>query len=158
MPEAERDAVFADFLRRYSERMTGRAADCLAPLAERTPIDDLPDDGCRAALLESRHVHVDPDGWVYPGTCAGIVFGRAGAEAPLDQVLASWRPDTSPLIARLGSGGPKQLLADAGQHGFRPDPAGYAGRCHLCWSVRRRLVRAGVGGDHLKPESLYAAP
>jgi len=137
--------------------MTGRAAECLAPLANRTPIDDLPDGGCREALLESRHVHVDPEGWVYPGTCAGIVFGHATADAPLDAVLEAWRPAVSPLIARLVSGGPKRLVADAAQHGFRPDSGGYAGKCHLCWSVRRRLVEAGIGGDELKPEPLYAA-
>ena len=157
MTEDERRGVFADFLGRYPERMTGRAAECLAPRANRTPIDDLPDGDCREALLESRHVHVDPEGWVYPGTCAGIVFGRATADTPLDAVLAAWRPAASPLIARLVSGGPKRLVPAAAQHGFRPDSGGYAGKCHLCWSVRRRLVEAGVGGDALKPEPLYAA-
>jgi len=158
MPEAGRQALFAAFLRRYPERMTGRAADCLAPLAARTPIDALPDDDCRSALLESRHVHVDPDGWVYPGTCAGIVFGRATADVPLDEVLAAWRPHGSPVIAQLVAGGPKRLLAQAAEGGFRPDAGGYAGPCHLCWAVRRHLVERGAGGDDLKPEWLYAAP
>ena len=158
LPEGGRRTLFARFLRRYPERMTGRAADGLAPLAERTPIDALPDDGCRAAVLESGHVHVDPDGWVYPGTCAGIVFGRATADVPLDDLLGAWRLAVSPLIAHLVAGGPKRLLALAAEHGFRLDAEGYAGTCHLCWSVRRHLVATGGGGDDLQPEWLYAAP
>ncbi|HUS44644.1 MAG TPA: radical SAM protein [Phycisphaerae bacterium] len=157
LPEGERQAFFARFLRHYPERMAGRAARCLAPLAERTPIDALPDDGCRAAVLESGRIHVDPDGWVYPGTCAGIALGRATADVPLDDLLGAWRLDVSPLIARLVAGGPKRLLPDAANGGFRPDPAGYAGTCHLCWSVRRHLVEAGGGGDDLQPEWVYAA-
>lgn len=157
MAEDCRCALFADFLGRYGERMTGRAAEHLAPLAPRTALEDLPDDGCRDALLGSRHVHVDPDGWVYPGTCAGIVFGRATAEEPLDDLLCGWRVAASPLVARLVDGGPKRLLPDARRHGFRPDPRGYAGKCHLCWLLRSHLVRAGAGTEELKPETLYAA-
>ena len=155
MPQDERRTLFADFLRRYPERMTGRAAELLAPLAPRRRIGELPDEGCRSALLESRHVHVDPRGWINPGTCAGIVFGRATADQPLDGVLASGRLDRSPLIALLVEGGPKRLLAEANRHGFEVDPQGYAGKCHLCWAVRSHLVRAGQGGDELGPQALY---
>lgn len=156
MPEDERQTLFADFLRRRPERMTGRAADCLAPLLAPAPVDALPDDGCRVALLESGHVHVDPDGWVYPGTCAGIVLGRATAESPLDELVGAWRLDRSPLVEHLVSGGPKRLLSAAAEQGFRPRARGYAGTCHLCWQVRRHLVEAGVGGGELQPTWLYA--
>ena len=156
MAEPERLALFAEFLGRYRERMTGRAARHLAPLAARTPLADLPDDGCREALLESRHVHVDPQGWVYPGTCSGLVVGRATPDVPLDAVLSAWRLENSAVVAELVSGGPKRLVQQAAAHGFRPDAQGYAGKCHLCWSVRSHLVRAGAGGDELGPATLYA--
>ena len=156
MPEAAREVLFAEFLARYPERMSGRAAERLAPLVGRMAIADLPDTACRAPLLESRHVHVLPGGWVYPGTCAGIALGRATAAAPLDVLLARWRPEASPLVARLVEAGPKGLAAEASRHGFEPDPGGYAGPCHLCWAVRSHLVRAGPGGDELAPAERYA--
>lgn len=157
MKEDERLGLFARFLRQYPERMTGRAAAHLAPLLPHRPADDLPTDGCRA-LLESRHVHIDPHGWVVPGTCAGIALGRASADRPLDELLAGWRLAESPLIGRLVGGGPRALLEDAMRLGFAADPAGYAGACHLCWSIRRHLVRAGAGADELQPADLYAEP
>ena len=155
MPEPARLDLFRSFLRRYPERMTGRAAERLSPLADCLPLNALPRDGCRRPLLESAHVHIDPEGWVYPGTCAGIVFGRAGPDRPLDRLLEDWRPDASPLLASLAEGGPMRLLEEAGRRGFRPDPQGYAGKCHLCWVLRAALVRAGAEAESLEPATLY---
>ncbi len=155
MGETERRDLFAAFLRRYPERMTGRAARELAALVPRTPTEAVPREPCCQPLLESRHVHVDPGGWVYPGTCAGIALGRATRRRPLDQVLATWRPEASPVVTALASGGPRALAEAAESQGFRPDPAGYADRCHLCWSVRAWMVRTGAGGEELKPEAIY---
>jgi hypothetical protein len=155
MPETERLALFRSFLGRYPERMTGRAADCLAALADRTPVERLAGENCRQALLESGHVHVDAAGWVYPGTCAGIVLGRATAQRPLDEVVRGWRLGGSPLAASLVEGGPARLLDVAARSGFRPDAAGYAGKCHLCWSIRRHVVGRGGGDPSLEPAALY---
>ena len=156
MPEPERAALFTEFLRRYPERMNGRAAERLAPLAPRLPVERLADEGCRKALLESRHVHVDPAGWISPGTCAGVVLGCAAAARPLDAILSAWRPAQSPRIALLAAGGPRQLLPEAERLGFAADPAGYAAKCHLCWMLRSHLVRAGAGGTEFGPADLYA--
>lgn len=155
MGENERKSLFQSTLERYPERMTGRAAEELAPLVGRVPIGEVPDDGCAKALLASGHVHVDPEGWVYPGTCVGITLGRATAERPLDELLCGWRVGDWPRIALLAAGGPKRLLDEAERDGFEADPAGYAGKCHLCWSVRRHLVQSGAGGEDFAPESLY---
>jgi len=154
----ERRRVFADFLGRYPERMTGRAAIHLAPLRDRVPAGNLPEKTCRVPLLESRHVHVLPGGEVYPGTCAGLVLGRAGPGSPLDDLVRSWRPGDSPRVARLVSGGPRALLTEARRHGFSPDPAGYADPCHLCWTVRTSLVHAGAAGRDLGPAGMYEEP
>ena len=155
--EPARLDLFRTFLARYPERMTGRAAEMLAPLLPRRPLQEIPREGCRMAILESRHVHIDPAGWVYPGTCAGIVLGRASADRPLDRLLAGWRPADRPLVAALVEDGPRALADLAARHGFQPDSAGYAGKCHLCWAARKALVHAGAGGETLMPESLYLA-
>jgi len=158
MAEHDRRRLFADFLRRYPERMTGRAATHLTPLLERIPARELPEKGCRLPLLESRHVHVLPAGEVYPGTCAGLVLGRVTSGIPLDHLVRSWRLADSPRVARLVSGGPSALLAEARRYGFTPDPAGYADPCHLCWMIRRHLVRTGAAGCDLGPPTLYEEP
>ena len=155
LSEPEREALYRAFLERYPERFTGRAAARLSGLVRRRPVQDLDGGNCRAALLESRHVHVDPDGWVFPGTCAGISLFRATAAAPLDARLRAWRPEASPVVARLAETGPKGLLGLAEAGGYRPDPAGYASKCHLCWSLRRHLAGAGAVADGLQPASIY---
>ncbi len=154
-PEADRLALFAAFLRRYPERMTGRAAETLARLVPRVPLEAIPTAPCPAPA-EADHVHVDPDGWIAPGTCAGLALGRATAETPLDAALAAWDAAERPFAAALAEGGPRRLAETARARGWAPDPAGYAGPCHLCWSVRGALARAGAGGDELRPAALYA--
>jgi len=155
IPEEDRRTLFRASLSRYPERMTGRAAEELAPLRERRPIPEIPPDGCREELLESRGIHVGPDGWVYPGTCAGVILGRATQDRPLDELLENWRLGDSPRMERLVEGGPRRLLDEADRIGFAPDECGYADKCHLCWSLRCHLARAGAGGDELQPEPLY---
>jgi len=156
MAEPARLDLFRTFLARYPERITGRAAEMLAPLLPRQPLEEIPREGCRKPILESSHVHIDPAGWVYPGTCAGIVLGRATPDWPLDRLLAECRLADRPLLAALVDGGPRSLADLAARHGFRPDAAGYASKCHLCWAARKSLVRARAGGETLMPESLYA--
>jgi hypothetical protein len=136
--------------------MTGRAARDLAALVDRVPLDEIAPGPCCQPLLEGCHVHVGPQGWVYPGTCAGIALGRAGPGRPLDRLLREWRGEGSPIVEALARGGPRALADDARAHGFEPDPQGYAGKCHLCWSVRTFLARAGAGGEELQPEAVYA--
>jgi hypothetical protein len=155
MSEPERLDLFSYFLREYPERMSGRAAMQLAPMVERQPVKAFRSESCRAALLGSQHVHVDPEGWVYPGTCAGIVIGRATADRPLDRLLCEWRPEDSSRVAALVDGGPCALFEEALSLGFHPDPAGYADKCHLCWSIRGHLVRSGVANNSLQPAALY---
>jgi len=158
MPQADRGRLFAEFLARYPERIVGRAATQLASLVPRRPVEQLPDEGCRAALLASGHVHILPGGWVYPGTCGGLLLGRAAADAggqPLDAILGDWRLRDAPTVARLADAGPKALLSDATVHGFTPDPDGYAGKCHLCWSVRRFLLQTGASARDVGPPEMY---
>jgi hypothetical protein len=78
LDDAERTDLFARYAAEGRDRFNGRAADLLAPHVPGQPAEAFADAACREALLRGRHVHVDPDGWVVPGTCAGIVLGRTG--------------------------------------------------------------------------------
>ncbi len=155
LSETDRRDLFRRFLQRYPERMTGRAAKALAPLVPRVAMEAVPEVPCKSPLLSDRHVHVDPEGWVYPGTCAGLTLGRVTREHPLDEMLAAWRPEAAPITTCLAQAGPRHLARWAADRGFEPDPDGYAGPCHLCWNVRAFLARTGGGGE-LRPVDLYA--
>jgi len=160
MSEPERLGLFRSFLRRYAERMNGRAAEQLAHLVEQGHQEPFPDD-CREAIIGSRHVHIDPDGWVCPGTCAGIAIGRATADRPLDELVRTWRMEDAPLVAALVEGGPRRLAEYAagflrGGSGDTPRiEEGCADKCRLCWSVRKGLALAGVEKKNLQPASSY---
>jgi hypothetical protein len=98
---------------------------------------------------------VDPGGLIMPGTCAGIVLGRCGARTPADV----WREldaglTARPVVAALAEGGPAALLAEAVAAGMTPRE-GYAGKCHLCWDVRRFLARGGLHADEIAPQWMY---
>ncbi len=145
-------AAYQSALADFPERMTGRAADELAPLLPGRPPDDFRSMNCSRALLESGHVHVDPQGIVSPGTCAGIIIGRATEDQPLDLLLSRPRGQ---ICNRLIDGGPLALAAMAAESGYRPRPQGYADKCHLCTDVRHWLVGRGMAADEIGPASLY---
>jgi hypothetical protein len=151
--ESARRAAYRAALAARGERMTGRAARELAPLLPRRPPESFSGDSCGRALRESGHVHIDHHGNVFPGTCAGLVLGRASARRPLDEVLAGPRR----LIWRtLVEGGPWALARLAEDEGFQLDPRGYADKCHLCTAVRTHLASRRRHGDELGPPELYA--
>jgi len=158
LAEPQRRRLFAEWLRRYPERMTGRAAEALSPLVPRTPLAQLDARPCPRALAGADHVHILPGGGVYPGTCAGLLLGRADAETPLDEVIRRSRLRPPPTAALLAERGPAGLLAEARRLGFAPDPQGYADACHLCWSLRRFLVRRGAAPADVGPTELYESP
>ncbi len=130
------------------DRLTGRAADRLAPYLQLKPLLAFADNSCRRALLRSKHVHIDPAGRVIPGTCAGLVLGDAD-----EGVAGVWRKlqadhAARPVLGALVRGGPVALLPLAEAAGFTPAD-GYAGKCHLCWSIRRHLAGEGLHADEL---------
>lgn len=152
---------FDSLLRRYlplgRERLCGRGAD-LWDLVEPKKGPQLADESCRAPLLRSRHVHVDGDGVVMPGTCAGISLGRfvpgrvsiAGLWRQLELDHAS-----RPVLGALVAGGPRRLAAMAAVgEGPAPRPTG---GCSLCWLARRQLAAAGSPGcgGELSPDWMY---
>ena len=163
-----REEVFARYARNGRDRITGRAADALAGFLPRKPARAFADSPCWDRLLRSRHVHVDPAGRVCPGTCAGIVLGRIGPDGSVGEIwrrLSERFADTDEnlppgasgggVLAVLARRGPAGLARLAAAQGYEPDRSGYAGKCHLCWDVRRWLLRRGLFREELGPAEMY---
>jgi hypothetical protein len=159
---AEKEAAFQAALRRHRDRLTGRAAELLADLLPRYPPEAFEGQTCAAELLQSRHVHIDPYGNIFPGTCAGIVLGRAGAAADAGATVedvwhdlaANW--PRNPVLAAAVAGGSYALLQQVRPLGYRELPGGYAGKCHLCAHIRQFLVDRAIWPQHLGPAECYA--
>ena len=156
MGDAERAALFARYAAGGRDRLTGRAAEALAPRLSRKRPAELADSPCREALLRSRHVHADADGLLCPGTCAGIVLGVAGGAESVADVWRRLEGDwfSRPVVGALAAQGPAGLAAEAQAAGLVPRD-GYASKCHLCWDVRRWMSRRGAGGGELGPAWMY---
>ena len=152
---SRRDELFAQYAQRRRDRFTGRAAGTLAQYVEQTNIEDLADNPCSEPLLRSRHVHVDPAGRVFPGTCAGIILGNLAQQSVTDlwQKLNDDYNDR-PILAPLVRGGPVALLDRASDVGFVPQKT-YAGKCHLCWDIRQYLAGKNLEPTELGPAWMY---
>jgi len=157
MPQAQAAEVLTRYAAAGRDRLTGRAAEGLdgrMPLKRAAEFDDKP---CRERLLRGRHVHIAPTGEVWPATCVGIVVGNA-LDRPARDIWADLyaRYDRLDVVGELSRRGPVGLLAAAEACGFIPRPEGYAGKCQLCFHLRRRLHRRGVYAAALGPANVYA--
>jgi hypothetical protein len=165
LPPARREALLAEWAARGRDRLAGRAAGRLPARLELHPPAAFADTPCRDAILRSRHVHVDAGGLLCPGTCAGLVLGRASDAASigrlwaeLDEAFGRERPPADgpfELVALLAEAGPVALMRRARAEGYPPRTEGYAGKCHLCWHVRRWLFDRSLAGDRLGPAEVY---
>ncbi len=156
-PRAQRGEVFRAALARHRERLTGRAAQAIAGLLQPGASGALAREVCDQAILGARHIHIDPYGNVFPGTCAGIILGNA-REQPLQAIWADVTEQyyTNPMLSALIEGGPHVLLRYARLlGGFEPRLAGYAGKCHLCSHVRQFLYEKRVFEKRLGPPQCY---
>lgn len=155
LPDALRQQLFAEFARRRRDRLSGRAAVELARHLPLAPASRFAGQACGASLLRSRHVHVDPDGNICPGACAGIILGRAGE--PISEIWRNLREHFADMevIGVLVAEGPAGLARIATRQGWQEDAAGYATPCHLCWCVRRWLFEKGYFPRRLGPVIIY---
>jgi len=152
----ERRRAFATALRHHKDRLTGRAADRLADLLPRHRAEHFRDDNCTAAVLHSRHVHIDPYGNVFPGVCNGIILGNALRKSPeqvWEELSRSWRDH--PLVAAVVAGGSYELMQRARKFGYQELDAGYADKCHLCHHVRQFLHARGIWPEAIGPLECY---
>jgi len=151
--QAER---FRRALAQRGERLLGRAAVELASLIPSKDYADLSDCSCKAELLGAAHVHVDGAGHVFPGTCVGIVLGRLERDKPeeLGELWCRFDWRRHPVIRTLVEQGPVGLAEQLKPAGFVPRKA-YAGKCQLCFEVRRFCRSRGRWTDWLGPANCY---
>lgn len=156
MGDDELREVQSDALVDGRERLNGRAAFLAGRLLSGQPPEAFADQTCRRGILNSKHVHIDPYGNIFPGTCCGIILGNAVSEEIGD--VYDWlsaRGPSGPVIATLVEKGPVGLLGLAARHGFVPFPRGYISKCQLCYHLRHTLVRAGQCRKWLGPSECY---
>jgi hypothetical protein len=151
----ERADAFRAALARHKDRLAGRAAEELAPLVECHPAAEFAGQNCTKEVLHSRHVHIDPHGFIFPGTCAGIILGQAGERTVAEvwqKLAAHWREH--PVLAAVVAGGSYELMQRAKTLGYGERPDGYASKCHLCTHVRQFLFARGVWPECIGPEEV----
>ena len=150
---AERDQKYISAMQEYPCRFSGRAAGRLAELVATKSIEDIAAMNCRSTFLGAKGVHVDPFGNVFSGTCSGIIVGNIN-EVRLDRIWQQFVPEQNKLIKALFDNGPIGLLEDAVKLGFKKADT-YAGKCHLCSSIRQFYFDKGIDKSTIGPEQCY---
>jgi len=137
--------------RLYSVIPGGRAVEALRECWPALPAEEFRGGDCSGDLTGTTHFHVDHQGNLFTGLCAGL------SPATVDDLHPAVDAETHPVFHRLLAEGPCGLMDMAAEkHGYRERPGGYVSPCDLCQDVRRHLRRAG-GYPELRPASFYEA-
>ncbi len=150
----ERGQKYISAMNDYPCRFTGRAAGKLAELAASSPVEKLSYVNCKSDLLGAKGVHIDPFGNVFSGTCSGIIFGNVN-RTKLEDIWKRFHPARSEFIDTLFNFGPFGLLGQADRLGFKTATV-YAGKCHLCTSIRRLFFDKGLEESVIGPAECYS--
>jgi hypothetical protein len=163
---AERNKRYIEALKDYPCRFTGRAAGRLAEIAVRQAhrpersrgvaketVEQISKTNCRGAFLDAKGVHIDPYGNVFSGTCSGIIVGNV-SRMPLAEIWRTWQPSNDKTVETLFSFGPAGLLDEAAKLGYKPAEH-YAGKCHLCTSIRQFFFDKGLYKSTIGPADCY---
>jgi len=148
----QRERKYIETLKDYPCRFTGRAAGHIAELAAKETIEEISKTNCRGAFLDAKGVHIDPYGNVFNGTCSGIIVGNV-SQTPLTGIWRSWQPRDK-VIETLFCFGPAGFLDEAVKLGYKPAER-YAGKCHLCTSVRQFFFEKGLYQSVIGPAECY---
>lgn len=139
----------ADLPRACAVIPSGRAPEALRFCYEAAPAEAFRDLNCRVELFDTTHFHIDGDGNLITGLCAGI------AAAALPDLHPTVAKETHPAFTLLYEGGPYALLeAAVSRHGHAPRAEGYVSKCDLCLDARRALHATGDYPD-LRPDFYY---
>ena len=144
---------YVSAIREYPCRFTGRAGGKLAELVANKSVKGLASFNCKSSFLGAKGVHIDPYGNVFSGTCSGIVLGNVN-DKPFEEIWRGFHPSQNELINILFEQGPAGLLERY------PQTAGlkakvYAGKCHLCTSVRGFLFEQSIEKETIAPVECY---
>lgn len=149
---------YREYVRTMTEhpcRFTGRAAGKLAGLVASEPTGTLAAENCKSDILGAKGVHIDPFGNVFSGTCSGIIFGNI-SRTPLEEIWQQFQPEQNGLIGTLFDHGPAGLLEKAKSLGYK-EAGLYAGKCHLCTSLRQFLFMQGLDKTTIGPAECYGS-
>ncbi len=149
----QRNKIYIEALKDYPCRFTGRAAGVIAELVVSQTVEQIGGKNCSSAFLDSKGVHIDPYGNVFSGTCSGIIVGNI-AKRPLAEIWQNWQPGNDKLIETLFNSGPAGLLDKAIKAGYKPAKL-YAGKCHLCMSIRQLFFDKGLYKTVIGPAECY---
>jgi MoaA/NifB/PqqE/SkfB family radical SAM enzyme len=150
---AEQKQAFIQATKDYPCRFTGRAAGKLAQLVLSRSLDDISALNCKKSFLGAKGVHVDPFGNVFSGTCSGIIIGNVN-NIGLDKIWQNFELKSNKIVNILSTGGPALLAKEAQTSGFDPNEL-YAGKCHLCSSVRQFLFDSNRDPNTIGPPECY---
>ncbi|MGB7582369.1 MAG: radical SAM protein [Sedimentisphaerales bacterium] len=149
----ERNKGYVEALKDYPCRFTGRAAGKIAELVASQTVEQIATRNCSNAFLDAKGVHIDPYGNIFSGTCSGIIVGNI-AKRPLAEIWQNWQPSNDKLIETLFNSGPVGLLDEAVKAGYTQSKL-YAGKCHLCTSIRQFFFDKGLYKMVLGPAECY---
>ena len=157
-----RDQIYVEAYRDYPFRFAGRAAGRLAQLIiddglgmiEKEGSDSTLNYPCLPGFLGAKGVHIDPYGNVFSGTCSGIIIGNIN-QSPLENIWQQFHPAQCEFINTLFTSGPFGLLDRARGLGYKNAEV-YAGKCHLCTSIRQFLFDNGLEKSIVGPAECYS--
>ena len=154
LSSAERDKKYISAMKDYPCRFTGRAAGRLAELAASKPVEVLDSVNCKSDFLGAKGVHIDPFGNVFSGTCSGIILGNVN-RTKLEDIWKHFGPDVNWFINTLFNSGLFGLLDESGRLGYKKAKV-YAGKCHLCTSIRQFFHDNGLEKSIIGPAECYS--
>ncbi|MGA2322500.1 MAG: radical SAM protein [Sedimentisphaerales bacterium] len=149
----QRNKRYVEALNDYPCRFMGRAAGMIAELVASQTVEQIAAQNCSNAILDAKGVHIDPYGNIFSGTCSGIIVGNI-AKRPLAEIWQNWQPSDDKVIETLFNSGPAGLLDEAIQAGYKPAQC-YAGKCHLCTSIRQFFFDKGLYKTVVGPAECY---
>jgi MoaA/NifB/PqqE/SkfB family radical SAM enzyme len=150
---AERRQEYVRTIKDYPCRFTGRAARKLCKLVASKPAEAFSSQNCKSTFLGSKGIHIDPFGNVFSGTCSGMIIGNVNQDL-LENIWEQFAPPNHELIGTLFEAGPAGLLKIGESLGYKPLQL-YAGKCHICASVREFLFHKGIDKSTIGPAECY---
>lgn len=151
--EQQKQQIFISATKDYPCRLTGMAAEKIAPLLDAKPIEQTKPQNCKASFLDAKGIHIDPYGNVFSGTCSGIILGNVN-RIPLEIIWQNFQLENNLIINTLFNSGPSGLLEPAEKHGFKPQQT-YTDKCHLCSSIRQFFFNKKLFSQAIGPAECY---